>query len=86
MSLVGFQGEKCKPDVEGHPRVHRFNVVQPFVGWSRKLFLLYAPLKVLWQVGVVLNGGMRLPPLPSLCLCTSCCGWFLHSRVAVSMS
>ena len=48
--MVGFKGERCIDGVEGNPRVSQFSVVQPFTRWSRKLFLLYAPLKVVMQV------------------------------------
>jgi hypothetical protein len=52
VSLIGFQGEACAPVVENNPNIKRYNVAQPFAKANRKFFLLYAPFKVLFQVGV----------------------------------
>jgi glycosyltransferase involved in cell wall biosynthesis len=50
VSLVGFKGEKCVPSVENNPKITKFLMGQPFAGLPRSLFLLWAPLKVVFQV------------------------------------
>lgn len=48
--LVGYGGERCIADVESNPRISQHLINNPFAKWSRKWFLLYAPIKVLYQV------------------------------------
>lgn len=50
VSLVGFRGERCIEDVESNPRITQFLIGTPFAKMPRSLFLLYAPLKVLYQI------------------------------------
>lgn len=50
VSLVGYAGERCIDAVEGNPRVTQFLLGSPFARLPRSLFLLWAPLKVLYQV------------------------------------
>ena len=50
VSLVGYAGERCIASVEGSERVTQFLLGSPFARLPRSLFLLWAPLKVLYQV------------------------------------
>ena len=50
MSLVGYTGEACVPDVEQNDRITKHLIGNPFQSWNRAWFLLWAPLKVLYQV------------------------------------
>jgi hypothetical protein len=50
VSLVGYAGERCIDAVEKNPRVHQYLLGSPFARLPRSLFLLWAPLKVLYQV------------------------------------
>jgi hypothetical protein len=48
--LIGFAGERCVPAVESSARITQHLLAPTFTRWPRRLFLLYAPLKVLWQI------------------------------------
>jgi hypothetical protein len=48
--LVGYRGERCIEAVETSPAITQHLITPAFAKTSRKLFLLYAPLKVLYQV------------------------------------
>lgn len=50
VSVVAYGGEAATPEVEAAPTIKRYNLSTPFADWSRKTFLLWAPLKVLFQV------------------------------------
>lgn len=50
VSFIGFGGEKCTPAVERNPRVEKIELSTPFRKWSRRFWLLWAPLKVVFQV------------------------------------
>jgi hypothetical protein len=50
VSYVGYHGERCIDDVENNPRITQYLLSTPFAGLSRKLFLLYAPFKVVFQI------------------------------------
>jgi beta-1,4-mannosyltransferase len=48
--LIGFPGEKCIDEVEFNSNITRYNLSTGYFNkLPRFLFLLYAPLKVLWQ-------------------------------------
>lgn len=53
VSLIGFEGERCVDDVEDNQYITKFLLTNPFAHWSRALFLLWAPMKVLYQVSAV---------------------------------
>ncbi len=48
--LIGFTGERCVATVERSAAITQHLLAPSFAGWPRSLFLLYAPLKVLWQL------------------------------------
>ena len=48
--VVGYRGERCVPSLESRKNIHQHLLGTPFSNWPRYLFLLYAPLKVVWQV------------------------------------
>lgn len=48
--VVGYQGERCVPTLEARGNIHQHLLGTPFSTWPRSLFLVYAPLKVVWQV------------------------------------
>ncbi len=62
VSFVGFGGEPCSREVEENRRVAKVELAQPFAGCSRRFWLLWAPLKVLFQalqLLLVLTLGLR---------------------------
>jgi len=47
VSLIGYHGEPCVPDVQEHPRIQQY-LFSPFsTSLPRAAFLMYAPVKVL---------------------------------------
>lgn len=51
VNIVGYSGKRCCEEVESNKRITKYLVESnPFSKLPRKLFLLYAPLKVLFQV------------------------------------
>lgn len=50
VSLVGYRGERCIREVEDAKNIKKFLISTPFASMPRKLFLLYAPFKVLFQL------------------------------------
>ena len=50
VSLIGFEGERCVDDVEDNEHIVKYLLTNPFAAWPRALFLLWAPIKVLYQV------------------------------------
>jgi beta-1,4-mannosyltransferase len=48
--VVGYGGERCVPTLEARSNIHQHLLGTPFSTWPRSLFLVYAPLKVVWQV------------------------------------
>jgi beta-1,4-mannosyltransferase len=64
VSLVGFPGETCVPEVEANPRIRKYLIASPFARAPRSLFLLWAPLKVALQVLQLLYTLLLVVPLP----------------------
>jgi len=52
VSLIGYRGEPCIATVANSPNVRLHLLGSPFASLPRALFLLWAPLKVLYQVCV----------------------------------
>jgi len=50
VSFIGFDEEKCTGELERSDRIVKYGLSTPFNGCPRRLFLLWAPFKVLWQV------------------------------------
>jgi len=50
VSLIGFEGERCVDGVENNQNITKCLLTNPFSSWPRSLFVLWAPLKVLYQV------------------------------------
>lgn len=51
MNVVGYSQKKCCNEVESNPKITKYPIGDnPFNKLPRKLFLLYAPFKVLYQV------------------------------------
>jgi len=59
--IVAFRGERCVPSLEGRANVVPHLLGTPFGGCPRRLFLLYAPLKVAWQVAQLLFTLLWIP-------------------------
>lgn len=52
MNVVAYDGKRCCEEVESNDKIHKYlSSSNPFSRLPRKLFLLYAPFKVLFQVG-----------------------------------
>lgn len=47
---MGYRGERCIREVEEAQNIKKFLISTPFASIPRKLFLLYAPFKVLFQL------------------------------------
>ena len=51
VNVVGYSQKKCCNEVESNPKITKYSIGDnPFNKLPRKLFLLYAPFKVLYQV------------------------------------
>ena len=75
--MVAYSGKRCCEDVEANPKITKYLVESnPFSNLPRKLFLLYAPFKVLYQVRSV-------PPFHSR---SSSCSISSFSRLPVPIS
>jgi hypothetical protein len=68
VSLVGYAGERCVDAVEADPRITQYLLGSPFARLPRSLFLLWAPLKVVYQVAQLLWTLLVAIPTPSAIL------------------
>ncbi|OAO11747.1 chitobiosyldiphosphodolichol beta-mannosyltransferase [Blastocystis sp. ATCC 50177/Nand II] len=51
VNVVAYDGKRCCEEVESNDKIHKYLISSnPFSRLPRKLFLLYAPFKVLFQV------------------------------------
>lgn len=65
VSLVGYSGEQCIESVERNPSVRQYLLGSPFAKLPRSLFLLWAPLKVLYQIFQLFWTLLVVIPAPS---------------------
>lgn len=69
VSLVGYAGERCIPDLYAQPNVQFLTFTPRMQRISRELFLLLAPIKVIVQV----RSCMVLSPLLFVSVTTRAC-------------
>ena len=51
MNVVAYGGKRCCEEVESNQKINKYLIGDnPFNKLPRKLFLLYAPFKVIYQV------------------------------------
>jgi beta-1,4-mannosyltransferase len=65
VSFIGFDREPCTREVEDNPNIAKVPLSLPFEGWSRRFWLLWAPLKVLFQILQLLWVLLWTIPRPS---------------------
>lgn len=95
VDLVGYVESEINPDVRGHRLINVVPLVpSPFQTRNRLLFLLYGPLKVLWQFQALYHAlGYRTnaarwmlvqnpPSIPSLAVAQLIC-FFRNTRLIV---
>jgi beta-1,4-mannosyltransferase len=66
--LNGYRGERCVDAVESNPRITQHLLSTPFSKADRRFFLLYAPLKVLFQLCALFYALFLGMPAPTAVL------------------